>query len=72
MLAIGLGLLLLTASSMKLWSETRYPQPSHPSWIESPAVSDLAAMCGAAIGFILLAGLIQIRGHSPNIEDEKC
>jgi hypothetical protein len=57
-LAVFLSLLLLTASVLKLWSQTRYhfPPPAR-SWMDGQPVSTSAAIGKAALGLVLLAGL---------------
>jgi hypothetical protein len=56
-LAIALGLLLLAASLLKLWSDTRNPPSPHHSWTDGPRVAYFAVAAEAALGCILLAGL---------------
>jgi hypothetical protein len=42
---------------LKLWAGTRYPDPPKQSWIGGRYVSESTAVCEAALGFPLLAGL---------------
>jgi hypothetical protein len=52
-----LGILLLAASLLKVWSQVRYPQPLSGSLLDRPTVAGATAAFEAAFGLVLIARL---------------
>jgi hypothetical protein len=55
-LAILLGGVLLCASLLKLWSQTRHPLQSDLSWTDAAAIVDSVVVLEATFGTVLIAG----------------
>jgi hypothetical protein len=54
--AVGLGALLISASLLKLWSQTRHPPVPNPSWLDEPAAVGSVAVLEAVLATVSIAG----------------
>jgi hypothetical protein len=56
-LPVVLGILLLSASLLRVWPQVRHPQPLNGSFLNHPAIAGSIAVFEAAFGLVLIARL---------------